>query len=1056
MTGGDALYGEGQDDDILGGYGHDWISGGTGDDSVLGDDGRISTSRNGTAEPLHGIAATAQQTISTPGQAQLATINVTGKLKKTVNLTPFELDPLGNPNFDPVLTASDDIIYGGWGNDWLHGGVGDDAMAGGEAPVEAYGQQYDATGGLIGVLRIDYSHPINPGNVLHFNATATSGGRAGEFALYDEYDPLRMILLTDAGTLSKTGTGKPFFLDTGVTGQGVVVSSAAGSTWSDGDDAIFGDLGNDWLVGGTGRDDSYGGYGNDLLNADDDPATNAGLNSSADTAYPSYEDRAFGGAGRDVLLANVVNDRLVDWVGEFNTYVVPFSTSGQATITRGLQTQLAEFLYALSAGDGADPTRAADTGADPTRNGEPEGELGLVRQSDFDWGAETGGPLDPQGNIVPSGSRELKSSANFNDGKMQGFLTDSGVWAVSKSALQVSAGSIGGDAVSVFQTGDALPTYFEIQASISVIKPTAGWKADAYLVFDYQSRTDFKFAGIDIAINKLVMGHRDASGWIIDEQTPFQAKPDTFYNMTLAANGLVASLIVDNAAVFSHAYAPRVIDGWSYGLNYGLVGVGSDNSRGSFDNIAVQVLPPQVTFQTTEPFTSGPGASFPAAPTGLWNVQSGRYVGTPAPGSDAAVSLMQLGGVPALGLNSWLSLETKLSTATRAGFVFDYYATNDFKFVMVDAPADQVLVGHRTPAGWFTDAVATRMIDPGVDVRLGIDLRGSSVSVRLIQTVMVNGQPADKVDAVLGYVFNGVTLDGKFGLVARSGAASFDSVTARTNDPVFYTGNALLAAAAPETAMAPSRLGPDPRQLETLMTEALRRWSLGSDDAAAAGEPRGVNGKVTVTDLPGLRLAEYVNGNIVIDVDAAGHGWFVDSTPVEDNEYAGLTGAMVATSDGARGRMDLLTTLAHEMGHANGHDHEADDVMADRLEVGVRKTRHEEDGDRDSASEGRSAPFIDFDAVVPGLADRFDARSEVFARRRDLPRATGASRRMIDWAANGLEAAAARGVWESPAMARIAGVEFAESRAGVRETVDSGDAGPEVGPTIDWDTGPGA
>jgi hypothetical protein len=41
-------------------------------------------------------------------------------------------------------------------------------------------------------------------------------------------------------------------------------------------------------------------------------------------------------------------------------------------------------------------------------------------------------------------------------------------------------------------------------------------------------------------------------------------------------------------------------------------------------------------------------------------------------------------------------------------------------------------------------------------------------------------------------------------------------------------------------------------------------------------------------------------------------------------------------------------------------------------------------------------------------------------------------------------------------MARIAGVEFAESRAGVRETVDSGDAGPEVGPTIDWDTDPGA
>ena len=49
------LYGDGQDDDIIGGYGNDWISGGTGDDGILGDDGRIFASRNGTAEPLYGI-----------------------------------------------------------------------------------------------------------------------------------------------------------------------------------------------------------------------------------------------------------------------------------------------------------------------------------------------------------------------------------------------------------------------------------------------------------------------------------------------------------------------------------------------------------------------------------------------------------------------------------------------------------------------------------------------------------------------------------------------------------------------------------------------------------------------------------------------------------------------------------------------------------------------------------------------------------------------------------------------------------------------------------------
>ena len=38
-----------------------------------------------------------------------------------------------------------------------------------------------------------------------------------------------------------------------------------------------------------------------------------------------------------------------------------------------------------------------------------------------------------------------------------------------------------------------------------------------------------------------------------------------------------------------------------------MVGVGSDKSRGVFDNIAVQVLPPQVTFDRTDDLTKGPG-----------------------------------------------------------------------------------------------------------------------------------------------------------------------------------------------------------------------------------------------------------------------------------------------------------------------------------------------------------------------------------------------------------------------------------------------------------------
>src|SRR5439155_384949 len=140
-----------------------------------------------------------------------------------------------------------------------------------------------------------------------------------------------------------------------------VRSASTPAKTTDGDDVLFGDLGNDWLVGGTGRDNLYGSWGDDLLNADDDLTTAGGLNNGTDTDA-SYEDRAYGGAGLDVLIANTGGDRLIDWVGEFNSYIVPFAPYGAATVSRTLQPQLPEFLYALSASDGADPTRTTQYG----------------------------------------------------------------------------------------------------------------------------------------------------------------------------------------------------------------------------------------------------------------------------------------------------------------------------------------------------------------------------------------------------------------------------------------------------------------------------------------------------------------------------------------------------------------------------------------------------------------------------------------------------------------------------------------------------------------------
>ncbi|MEH6737785.1 MAG: hypothetical protein V7695_04455, partial [Sulfitobacter sp.] len=423
MTGSDVIYGDGQNDDIIGGWGHEWISGGTGTDGIIGDDGRVMTSRNSTTigESLHGIAAltSVDDLITAPNANTLRyTINVDQQLKKSVNLTPFNVDPSATQDKLFVPTQADDIIYGGWGDDFLHGGAGDDAISGAEALLlTALPQAMDGT-------VISWDTPFNPGGMLAYDASVE------EFAHYDENAPRTRVDLN----------GGTFFLNFDATEGPVDVRSQNGLA-TDGDDVIFGDLGNDALMGGTGRDRLYGGYGSDWLNLDDDLGTTGGTNDDSDTDA-SYEDYALGGAGRDVLIANTGGDRMHDWNGEFNSFIIPFKPFGAPTVLRSNAPSMIEFWYDLGASDGADPTRAADTGSDPARNGEPDGEMGIVRQSDADWGDQSGGPADPQPGNGPA-SRDVRvSSAPGAQNDAASGTADYGL--ISATTLPPSAGG-GGD-----------------------------------------------------------------------------------------------------------------------------------------------------------------------------------------------------------------------------------------------------------------------------------------------------------------------------------------------------------------------------------------------------------------------------------------------------------------------------------------------------------------------------------------------------------------------------------------------------------------------------------
>jgi hypothetical protein len=135
--------------------------------------------------------------------------------------------------------------------------------------------------------------------------------------------------------------------------------------------------------------------------------------------------------------------------------------------------------------------------------------------------------------------------------------------------------------------------------------------------------------------------------------------------------------------------------------------------------------------------------------------------------------------------------------------------------------------------------------------------------------------------------------------------------------------------------------------LSPIVDEAIARWTetLGSDSAMIAEQLPEVT--FQIADLEDLTLGRAIEDTVLIDIDAAGHGWFVDETPNDDVEFGIEMGdrEMLATADSeAYGQMDLLTAVMHELGHVLGLGHSDNQgLMAESLDAGVRRLPAEGD-----------------------------------------------------------------------------------------------------------------
>jgi hypothetical protein len=158
----------------------------------------------------------------------------------------------------------------------------------------------------------------------------------------------------------------------------------------------------------------------------------------------------------------------------------------------------------------------------------------------------------------------------------------------------------------------------------------------------------------------------------------------------------------------------------------------------------------------------------------------------------------------------------------------------------------------------------------------------------------------------------------------------------------------IIAVAAPPQMLAGTPKAADsathwvtPSELEAVGAAAIARWE-GAQPSAGMRSALSAT-QFQVGDLGGAYLG-ITSGNIItIDRAAAGYGWFVDPTPVDEREFgaANATGEFRAVVNGpAAGRVDLLTVVSHELGHVLGLPDvpgSDDGLMAETLAPGVRR-----------------------------------------------------------------------------------------------------------------------
>ena len=332
-------------------------------------------------------------------------------------------------------------------------------------------------------------------------------------------------------------------------------------------------------------------------------------------------------------------------------------------------------------------------------------------------------------------------------------------------------------------------------------------------------------------------------------------------------------------------------------------------------------------------------------------------------GNEHWIEVDQVDAANGAGSYNWDTTGVAPGTYYIAGYMYDFVDTFSYSHLKDAIQIQSQCFSLTGPtSGTFTvgDSVTIEWAASGV-------ISGSKISLCYDEdTTWWNDNEhwieVDQVDAVNGtdsysWDTTGVTPGTYY--IAGYMYDFVDTFTQSHLNDAIVIGSALLldGEEIPGTAIA----GLTEADLEPIACKAIADWAEAAIDAGAASTSVSTEGgagsgtslfaadyldklagvSFVIADLAGTQLALAAGDTIYVDINAAGHGWFIDSTPASDEEFQIVDNELHALDPQAVDRVDLLTVLYHELGHILGFedlDPSADTVMSGQLAPGLRRT----------------------------------------------------------------------------------------------------------------------